>query len=593
MLRLSHVLMRTTLVWVVGCVVLVCNSGRIDASNPEAGLSLLPNGDFEKADASGEWPDGWGVETPGKAVSWQLENGKHFMRLVSQRPGQLQTLYRSLKLMPGQVGAINATIRYRASGVTAGEKPGQDARAWIAFEDATGRTLDAPTSPLVFAPAADWTEVSAQLVVPASASRWIIVAGLLQAAAGTVDVQQISVQPLGAIEAAALAARQPKSDPLPASWVQNGDFSIPDANGKWPLGWGNANPGMSWETENATHFVRVALLKPGQVLMLDKIIPLQPGVRGVELLIRWRADGVEHGEHEWFDARTIVHFIGPDGQPIPGGGEDIVFTHKPAPTGWKESTKAYVVPEGAVGLQLMSGLFKARAGTVDLAEVRVTPMKDATSELQQITSAAYGVWKGDEDAALDRRVGVEIDAQLARTGDLVPNGRFEQIDKDGKPTDWSKQLNDGIVWQGEKGGHFMHLTSQDAGKVRMLYRMIPLKLGIREIEVTVRYRAAGITKGDHVPGDARVVMHFLNGLRFGHLENGKEVNPQPADIELSSDAKEWTEVRRRYPVPEGATKLQFMPGLWNVSPGGVLDIAELHVVPVPDQTTAPAATSSR
>ena len=576
-------------------VMLLCLAGWRGAfgQQPPGTASLLPNGDFARADATGDWPEGWGVRTPGNGVTWETDGGRRFLRLITRTPGQIQTLYRSTKLTPGQVAAMNVKVRYRAVGVQPGPQPGQDARVWIAFEDADGRTLDTPNPPLLLAPAANWTEVSAPMLVPATATRWILVAGLLHAAAGTVDIGEITALPLGASEAAALAARAPKTSAPVESWVSNGNFSQPDADGQWPQDWGKPEPGMSWQTGDGTRFVRVVSQSPGQSLMLSKTVALKPGVRGIELLVRWRADGVEHGEHEWFDARSIVHFAAADGQQLPAPGGDIVFTHKPAPTGWKESVRSYPVPGGAVALQLMLGLFKARAGTVDLAEVRVTPMRDATSALQQITSAAYGAWKADQDAAVDRRIGTEIDAQLAQTGNLVPNGRFDRTDQDGKPTDWSKQLGDGLTWREENGVHFIRVTSDDAAKMRLLYRMIPLKLGLRESEGTGRYRTAGITKGDRLPGDARVVMHYLNGTRFGHLENGKEMTPQPADIELSADARDWTEVRRRYPVAEGATKLQFMPGLWYVPAGGVLDIAELRVAPASDQSPTPAAAPTR
>lgn len=546
-----------------------------------APASLFPNGDFAQASASGDWPEGWGTRTPGNGVTWETDGGRRFMRLVSQRPGELQTLYRSVNLTPGKVRAIKVSVRYRASGVKPGARPDDDARALVAFQDATGRPLDTHLTPLLLAPSAGWTDVSGQTLVPGDASRCILVAGLVHAAAGTVDVAEIDAVPLPDAEAATLAAAAPKPEAPPASWVSNDDFSRPDADGKWPADWGKPAPGMSWETEGGTHFVRVVQQEPGKALMLSKTVPLQPGVKGIELLIRWRAEGVEHGEHEWFDARTIVHFLTADGQTLNAPGGDVVFTHKPAATGWKEGVSSYMVPEGATALQLMPGLFKVRAGTLDLAIIRVTPMKDATTELESITRAAYGVWKGDEDQAHDRRTGEEIDAQLAKTGNLVPNGGFEDVDAAGNPVAWGKQQAEGITWQEEKGDHFMRLVSQDPKKARMLYRMIPLKLGIKGIEVTVRYRTDGIVKGDQPPGDARIVMHYLTGLRWGHLENGKEVTPQPADIELSGAAKDWTEVTRRFPVPEGATKLQFMPGLWNVA-SGTLDITDIRVAPIGD-----------
>ena len=67
-----------------------------------------------------------------------------------------------------------------------------------------------------------------------------------------------------------------------------------------------------------------------------------------------------------------------------------------------------------------------------------------------------------------------------------------------------------------------------------------------------------------------------------HLEFGQEFIPQEGEMVFSASGPAWAEIRQRYAVPAGATKLQFMPGLWNVQPGGILDLAEMRVEPVSD-----------
>lgn len=543
---------------------------------------ILRNGDFEKSNSAGDWPADWGSYNPGTGKTWESENGGHFVRLASQKPGQLQMLYRSVKLVPGKVRAMKVTVRYRSSGVKNGEKPGEDARALFAFQDAEGRLLDSRTPPLLFSgKTSGWTEASGSFLIPAEATRWILMAGLLRAERGTIDVKEIRVAPLDETGTAALLAAAPKAEAPAGSWVENGNFSKPGRDEKWPAGWGDQPaPGMSWEKEDGRNFVRLVSQEPEQRLMLYKTVPLKPGVKGIELRIRFRTDGVRYGQHEWFDARTIVHFLGADGQKVADSGGDFVFTHKPEKTGWIDRVKSYAVPEGATQVQLMPGLFKARAGTVDLSEIQVTPMKEANAGLLDIANAAYRIWKNEEDAATDRKVGKQIDALLEASGNLLPNGGFEVMEKNGEARGWGKGNEEGTIsLREEKGEHFMRLVSNDPEKTRMLYRMIPLPLGLKAIEVKIRYRTDEIIQGDRLPGDARAVMHFMNGTRFGHLENGKQLAPSPAAIVFSPKAREWTEVSRRYAVPEGATKLQFMPALWNVK-SGILDLAEIRIVPV-------------
>ncbi|MDD5349038.1 MAG: hypothetical protein PHQ12_02385 [Chthoniobacteraceae bacterium] len=562
---------------------------------PAPDAALIPNADFQKETGEGGWPEGWGSLTPGTGKSWEVEEGKHFVRLVSQQPGQVQTLYRDIKIAAGKIKGVTVGIRYRTSGVKPGDTPADSARALILFKDNSGRILDSSTIPFSGS-AAGWTEAAGQMLVPASATHLIVIAGLVRAAAGTVDLGAITAAPLGDAEAEKLAAAQAVAaqavaTPSPESWVANGDFETPNANGDWPAHWGNPAPGMSWEAEEGKHFLRIVSQKPGDNLMVYRAVPLKKGVKGVELSIRSRSTGVQHGDNEWFDARTMVRFLGADGQPVQaeGGNLDVVFTHNPAPTGWMTQTRLYAVPADATQLQLLAGLFRAAAGTVDLAEIRVTPASDEAVERMKLCDAAYGAWKGDDNARMERRIDQQIDAQLAATGNLVFNGSFELATRTPSwPDGWGNGTAPGVSWETDAGRHFMRLVSPSPEKTLMLYRMVVLKTGLKAIDVTLRYRLTNFAKGDRMPGDARVAFHFFSGGRFGHLEYGKQLAPDPSPIVFSSKAAEWTEIRRRYPVPEGATKLQMMPGLWNVQ-SGTLDLAEIRVAPATDSPAAGAS----
>jgi hypothetical protein len=76
-------------------------------------------------------------------------------------------------------------------------------------------------------------------------------------------------------------------------------------------------------------------------------------------------------------------------------------------------------------------------------------------------------------------------------------------------------------------------------------------------------------------------MHFLDGTRVGHLENGKDLKPDLPDIVFSPTAAGWKEIHERLRIPAGATKLQIMPALWDVK-AGTLDLTDLRITPLSD-----------
>jgi hypothetical protein len=553
--------------------------------------SLIPNGDFRSDTAERGWPDGWGSKPTENGKSWEQEGARHFIRLVSPQPGGLEMLYREVNLKPGDVKGINLTVLYRARSLNATKDSPGEARAILLFKNKAGSLLDPPPEPLLLSRnSADWNEIGKQVLVPATATRMVLMVGLFTSSVGMVDIAAVDCTPLDDVDSRKLIATAPRAAPGVQSWVSNGDFRKGRAAGDWPEDWAAPLPGMSWLQEDGRHFVRLVSQKPGESLMLSRTIPLVAGVRGIELLVRFRATRVEHGDHEWFDSRTIVHFLDAGGKQVVNEGRDLdtIFTHKPAPTGWIDRAHFLSVPEGATQLQLRSGLFQAKAGTVDLGEIRVTPLSDSDTDLLKTAGAAYISWKGDINAEMDGKAEAQIESQLRATGNLVPNGSFDLASKNPTwPDGWGGGPLPGLGWEQEDGKHFMRLTSNDPKRVVMLYKMVILKSGIKGVDLSLRYRLSGLVKGDPPPGDARMQLHFLDGTRVGHLENGKDLKPDLQDIIFSPTAANWTDVHRQFVLPPGATKLQLMPALWNVK-AGTLDLADIRITPSAGPDTSAA-----
>jgi hypothetical protein len=168
-----------------------------------------------------------------------------------------------------------------------------------------------------------------------------------------------------------LAQDSAASAPVPNSIVSNGDFSLATRDPAWPDDW-QKGAGLSWESEGGKHFLRVTATEPGKMLMAYREVAIPAGVKKLEISIRYRTSGVVHGEQNFMDARAIFHFVDAGHKPLKGDPAVMDFS-KGAGTDWTTATEVCAVPDGADKLVLMPSLFKVAAGTLDLAEIRVTP----------------------------------------------------------------------------------------------------------------------------------------------------------------------------------------------------------------------------
>lgn len=80
--------------------------------------SLLSNGNFEVDSKGVGFADGWG--SPKDGVTWEEEEGNHFLRLDSKTPGQMFMVYRTFDV-PAGTQALEMTWRQRVTD-EAGEK---------------------------------------------------------------------------------------------------------------------------------------------------------------------------------------------------------------------------------------------------------------------------------------------------------------------------------------------------------------------------------------------------------------------------------------------------------------------------------------
>jgi endoglucanase len=152
--------------------------------------------------------------------------------------------------------------------------------------------------------------------------------------------------------------------------VSNGDFQSATTDPTWPDNWAKG-AGITYETEDGKHFLRLTQTEPGKMLMAYREISILPGVTKLTITLRFRSSNIAVGAQKYMDARAIFHFIDSSRKIVKGDPKTIDMT-KDADS-WTEKTEVCDVPSGAEKLQLMPSLFQVSAGTLDLAEVSVTP----------------------------------------------------------------------------------------------------------------------------------------------------------------------------------------------------------------------------
>jgi endoglucanase len=162
------------------------------------------------------------------------------------------------------------------------------------------------------------------------------------------------------------------SAPAAGSLVSNGDFALATKDPTWPDDWSKGK-GITWETEGSTHFLRVVAQQPGQHLMVYREVPIPTGVKNLQITIKYRTSGIVVGSQNWMDARGIFHFIDDSRKNVVP--EPHVLDFSKDADAWTVASESCSVPDGATKLVLMPSLFKVQAGTLDLAEITVTPVQ--------------------------------------------------------------------------------------------------------------------------------------------------------------------------------------------------------------------------
>ncbi len=205
------------------------------------------------------------------------------------------------------------------------------------------------------------------------------------------------------------------------SLIANGNF---DADAGWGL-----KEGASIEAEDGNKFLRLSVVKPGEMVMVYRSVPITDQ-KALELKYRVRYEGLTRGEKLWFDGRIMMNFKDAAGnvlKPAPGAPN-----YKGTSKGWSDQVKQYLVPDGAKQFEIMFTLFNAKAGTIDFDDILLTATDPAPVNAARDAAAQK---KSEDQASRAATVKAKVPAvaadklplELKVEGNRIINSKGEHV----------------------------------------------------------------------------------------------------------------------------------------------------------------------
>jgi len=161
-----------------------------------AAQELVQNGDLEKANAAGDWPEGWAK--PKAGGEYGKDGANHFISLKSSKPGEMVMLYQEFKI-PAGTKQVQLSWKQKITGLKKGAQPWFDARILLEFANAERVKMPGkPKAPNAGKDTAGWEEKSITIDVPENAAFLQFMPCLFQAESGTYELDDISLKPVAA-----------------------------------------------------------------------------------------------------------------------------------------------------------------------------------------------------------------------------------------------------------------------------------------------------------------------------------------------------------------------------------------------------------
>jgi len=505
---------------------LLLDNIRIEANAPLEGRPIragFPEGTFEKIQGSG-WPEGFEPREPGD-VKVLEEDGNHFIRFVSQPPGQ-SLLLDSRFALPREWKKVRVKARVRLKDFIPGKNPWSNARVGIYGEDEWGQRVGEFWKVTQIAPSDEWTTVESINSIP-EGTKILRLQPQINGASGIFDVDDIEIS-------------DATNDDLPSLPVlpnlPGGSFEYLDDNG-WPIGWEKAEGQQVFQVieEEGNHYLR---LSSNEIVYATAKARFQlpPDWRALKLKGRLRVKNLKKkpDAQNWETARVGFAYQNRHGVRT-GRTTPSLAMH--ADGDWKQ-------------LELKSNI----------------PPDAAYVELTVLFNHAGGVFDVD-DLQLEAATPSVVQAPVYEWTRVFPEGSFEHLDERGHPVNWLPD-GKGKVLE-EEGNHFLRLSNSDAQSSVAMPSQWKLRPQWKAVHVRARIRGRNLKfTGKPVDG-AGIQILFLNG-------QNTIIQPMAAPLEIKKDC-DWVDLQTKVIIPRGAVTIRLVPSL--VRTTGILDVDDILIGP--------------
>ena len=149
---------------------------------------------------------------------------------------------------------------------------------------------------------------------------------------------------------------------------------------------------------------------------------------------------------------------------------------------------------------------------------------------------------------------------------LFGNSGFQKPDAEGTwPEGWPRGA---ASYENENAYRFLRLESRGADTMASHFHIRrDLPAGFDTLELRARVRHENVRHGKEPYNDARFIIHFV-------FKDGKKT--EAAQIRFLGSAN-WHDIRRKFPIPEGAVAFEISPTHFYTA-GGTFDIGEMSLL---------------
>jgi hypothetical protein len=161
---------------------------------------------------------------------------------------------------------------------------------------------------------------------------------------------------------------------------------------------------------------------------------------------------------------------------------------------------------------------------------------------------------------------------------LLPNGNFETLGTNGRPTGWDTPPRNSRVVH-ENGNHYMVINKTTGEELPWLSLTLPLDPSWQRLRLSAKMRVQNLKLGAEEWQNARV------GLRWEDAAGQLVGYPTMLEIKADSD---WKTLVSEFDVPTEAKRLSINPGIYGAA--GELSIDDIQLVQLP-KAAVPALAS--